>query len=166
MYGYQILRCLPGGHHGNLRRWEPRDWDEEDIWLFPYRPCGAAAGSRLLAFRWLQIWGRLHVWTCLAGSDVASSAEEERHAIPAWVLLVLWCYLKLADIFFCLQGFLFTLLRLAPLMCDLKPHFLICIVVLIGKTRPHNITTQGFKCCVGCISPEKCIPGSVPVNWV
>lgn len=37
-------------------------------------------------------------------------------------------------------------------MCDLKPHFLICIVLLIGKTRPHNITAQGLSAVLG-VSP-------------
>lgn len=93
----------------------------------------AAAGSFLLAFKWLPY-----------KSGAASMSEQvwqylmwpvEPRVLFLFLPVSFWSTFVIACVswgFLCLRGFLSSL-HLPPLMCGLKLHFLICVLILIRK---------------------------------
>lgn len=108
----------------------PGGWMKEGVSDPLHSGLRAAAGSSLLAFKWLpyqsgaasmyeqvgqqhcQGQKAYHACQCLWGPHVLSPVPPE--------------------VFSAFQGFLSTR-HLSPLMCGLEPHLPICILVLIGK---------------------------------
>lgn len=146
--GYWLLRCLPGGHHGNVQRWESSGERTKNTVSDSFHSgLRAAAGSFLLA---PQTWGCFRVWTGRA----ASMPRAEGIALLS-VSLGSSPVISCASWgFLCLQGARCTL-HLSPLRCGLEPHLPICILVLRGKkTRPCNNTLQGLSAGLG-VSPQR-----------